>query len=152
MKKSICSFVFIFTIVFSCSIIAQDVGGSRNNSRINLQKNKDDYYKRLAKLAFNQFLVSLDSKLQGIVEATIYNVIAEKKYYPSADYSEMIDKLNNIAEENSDPSIRVKAYLASIYLSASDIIDVMPKFHTYDYDYIYKQITEQLENKLLAHK
>ncbi|MEJ2196661.1 MAG: hypothetical protein P8X73_17650, partial [Ignavibacteriaceae bacterium] len=70
---------------------------------------------------------------------------------PSGDYTEMIDKLNRVAEENPDPSIRAKAYLANIYLSASDIIDVNVKHRSYDYDYIYKQITEQLENNVLAH-
>ena len=152
MKKSICSFVFIFTIVFSCSAIAQDVGASGNNSPISSQKNKADFYRRQAKLAFNVIPALLDSKIQGVVESTIYTVIQVKKYLPSADYTEMIDKLNRVAEEDPDPSIRAKAYLAGIYLSASDIIDVKIKHHSFDYDNIYKQITEQLENKVLAHK
>lgn len=151
MKKSIFSFVFIFTVLLSCSVIAQDLGGSRNNSRLNSQKNNAEFYKGQAKLAFNVIPTLLDSKIQGVIESTIYTVIQVKKYFPSGDYNEMIDKLNRIAEENPDPSIRAKAYLASIYLSASDIIDVNVKHRSYDYDYIYKQITEQLENNVLAH-
>ena len=152
MKKSIYSFVFIFAIVFSGLIIAQDGEGSGNTSQINSQKNKADFYNRQARLAFNVIPALLDSKIQGVVESTIYTVVQVKKYFPSGDYTEMIDKLNRVAEENPDPSIRAKAYLASIYISASDIIDVNVNHRSYDYDYIYKQITEQLENNVLAHK
>jgi len=151
MKKSIFSFVFIFTVLFAYSVIAQDLGVLSDNSRINLQKHSADFYKRQARLAFNVIPALLDSKIQGVVESTIYTVIQVKKYFPSGDYTEMIDKLNRVAEENPDPSIRAKAYLANIYLSASDIIDVNVKHRSYDYDYIYKQITEQLENNVLAH-
>ena len=161
MKKLSSFSVFIFTILFSCSIIAQQPALLTDNSPKSSHVKKVIDYKRIYKIAFNQILAGLDSKIQGIVEGIIINVIFVKKYYPSADYSEMTDKLNKIGEENPDPSIRVKAHLASIYLSASDIINVKVKFHPYDYDYIYepydydyiyKQITEQVENKILAHK
>jgi hypothetical protein len=92
---------------------------------------------------------SLNSDIPGIVEAGIYNVILLKKYYPSADYSNIADKLNKIAEKNTDPSIRFKAHLASIYLSFNEIINVQPKF-IFDHEYIYKQITDQLENNLVV--
>lgn len=92
---------------------------------------------------------SLNSKVPGIVEASIYNVILLKKYYPSADYSGIQDKLNEIAEKNIDPSIRLKAHLASIYLSFNELINVQPKF-IYDHEYIYKQITDQLEKNLVV--
>jgi len=77
-------------------------------------------------------------------------VILLKKYYPSANYSDIIDKLNEIAEKNIDPSIRFKAHLASIYLNFYDIIDIRPKFD-FDHEYIYKQITGQLENNLVVY-
>lgn len=92
---------------------------------------------------------SLDSNVPGIVEASIYNVILLKKYYPTADYSSIVNKLNKIAEKNMDPSIRFKAHLASIYLSFSEIINVQPKF-IFDHEYIYKQITDQLEKNLVV--
>ena len=96
---------------------------------------------------------SLDSDIQGIVESSIYNVILLKKYYPTADYSSIIDRLNEISEKNTDPSIRFKAHLASTYLSFSSLINVQPKTHKMyeiDPEYIYKQITDQLENKLFV--
>ena len=97
--------------------------------------------------------LSLESNIQGIVESSIYNVILLKKYYPAADYSWIIDKLNEISEKNTDPTIRFKAHLASTYLSFSSLINVQPKSHEmyeFDSEYIYKQITDQLENKLFV--
>jgi len=97
--------------------------------------------------------VSLESDIQGIVESSIYNVILLKKYYPTADYSWIIDKLNEISEKNTNPSIRFKAHLASTYLNFSSLINVQPKSHKMyevDPEYIYKQIADQLENKLFV--
>jgi hypothetical protein len=103
-----------------------------------------------AKRAFNSIPASLDSDIPGIVESSIYNAIIIKNYYPSADYSRIIEKLNEIAEVNPDPSMRVKAHLASIYISSSDIITIEPKNNVFDHEYIYRQITEQLDKKLLV--
>lgn len=152
MKKSIWSAALIFTILFSCSISAQQVSTLMDNSQVNVQGSKAKNYEQIAKRDFDLIPASLDSKIPGIVESTIYNLITEKRYYPSADYSEMIDKLNRIAEENSDPSLRAKAHLAIIYLSTSSLINVEPDFNSYDHNYIYKQITEQLENNVLVQK
>jgi hypothetical protein len=100
--------------------------------------------------AFKVFPASLESDYQGIVESTIYNVILLKKYYPTENYSVFIKKLNEIAEENTDPGLRYKAHLASIYLAFSNIIDVEPKYHVFEREYLFKQITEQLESKLAS--
>ncbi len=102
--------------------------------------------------AFNTCPPSLDSDIPGIVESTIYNIICIKKFYPQANYSDIISKLNNIAEKNSDPSIRFKAHLASTYLTLGDMIEVKPEAGKFEHEYIFKQITEQLENKLLVSK
>ena len=113
---------------------------------------EDEYTPKesVLKKAYEVCPVSLNSNIQGIVEASIYNVILLRKYYPSANYSDIIDKLNEIAEKNIDPSIRFKAHLASIYLNFYDIIDIRPKFD-FDHEYIYKQITGQLENNLVVY-
>lgn len=102
--------------------------------------------------AYNTCPSSLDSKIPGIVESTIYNIICIKKFYPEANYSDIISKLNDISERNSNPSIRFKAHLASIYLTTSDLIDVNPEVGKFEHEYLFKQITEQLENKLLVSK
>src|SRR3990170_3371427 len=93
---------------------------------------EDEYTPKesVLKKAYEVCPVSLNSDIQGIVEGGI-------------------DKLNEIAEKNIDPSIRFKAHLASIYLNFYDIIDIRPKFD-FDHEYIYKQITGQLENNLVV--
>ncbi len=106
----------------------------------------------VVKRAFEACPSSLDSEIPGIVESTIYNIICIKKFYPKANYSDIISKLNDISERNSDPSIRFKAHLATIYLTTSDIIDVKPEVGKFEHEYIFKQITKQLENKLLVSK
>jgi hypothetical protein len=106
--------------------------------------------KTVVQRAFEVFPKSLDSDYQGIVESTIYNVILLKKYYPNENYSSFVKKLNEIAEESTDPSIRYKAHLASTYLTFSDMIQVQPKDHVYEREYLFKQITDQLENKVAS--
>ena len=140
MKKvySVIVVILFSAFIFSSNINAQEINAAKDEA--------------IAKKAFAIIPSSLDSDIPGIVESTIYNAIVVKKYYSSADYRRIIDKLNRIAEENPDPSIRAKAHLASIYLSSSDIIDITPKHHTFDHEYIYRQITEQLDNKLLVSK
>ena len=150
MKNLIAFSAFVFTILFSCSIVAQPEESLKTNTKTAKQKTVD--YEQTAKILFEIIPASLDHEIQGVVESTIYNAVLVKKYYPSADFAEIIGKLNEIAVENPDPAIRVKAFLASIYLSSSHIIDVIPLHHTVEYDYIYKQITDQLENKWFANK
>lgn len=127
--------LFLTVIIFSVSNYAQ---GS-------------DYFPKenVLKKAYEVCPQSLNSDVSGIVEASIYNVILLKKYYPSADYSNIVDKLNEIAEKNVEPSIRFKAHLASIYLSFNEIINIQPRFN-FDHEYIYKQITDQLEKNLVV--
>jgi hypothetical protein len=118
----------------------------------NAQAGKVVKEESLAKRAFSIIPSSLNSNIPGIVESTIYNTVVVKKYYPMGNYDNIIDKLNDIAEGSKDPSIRFKAHLASIYLSFSDIINVEPQHHTFDHEYIFRQIADQLESKLLVSK
>ncbi len=119
---------------------------------ISAQDNKFTPKESVVERAYNACPSSLDSEIPGIVESTIYNIVCIKKFYPQANYSDIISKLNDISEKNSDPSIRFKAHLATIYLSLGDMIDVKPEVGKFEHEYIFKQITEQLENKLLVVK
>jgi hypothetical protein len=92
---------------------------------------------------------SMNSNVPGIVESTIYNVIVYKKYFPNANYSDLLSDLKTLAQNYSDPAIRYKAYLAVMYLTESSKIDVQP-VSQFDHEYIYRQIADQLENKLLV--
>jgi hypothetical protein len=138
MKKI--SYTLLLTLTFAVAVFS---GSS-------FAEEKKAAKKSVVERAFEVFPPSLNSDYQGIVESTIYNVILLKKYYPNENYSSFVKKLNEIAEENTDPSIRYKAHLASIYLTFSDKIQIEPKEHVFEREYLFKQITDQLENKLAS--
>lgn len=138
MKKKILDVVLAFVI--SAAVFSA-------NAEVKSQyKFSDAFYQKTLKV----FQSSLESDIPGIVESTIYNVVVLKKYYPSADYNKIVNELNDIAVDNASPAIRYKAHLASMYLTLNGIVVVHPIRNTYEHEYIFKQISEQLENKLLT--
>jgi hypothetical protein len=145
MKKiySLILIVFYAVIIFSVKTNAQ--GGKAEKVKV-----VDETV--MAQKAFKIIPASLESEIPGIVESTIYNAVVAKKYFPSGDYSRIINKLNEIGENNPDPSIRYKAHLASIYLNFNGIIDVKVKHNVFDHEYIFRQIADQLESQLLVSK
>ncbi len=139
MKKRILNFVLAISLavtVFSVGIFAKDSTAAKAKL----------FYQRALEISQS----SLENKIPGIVEGSIYNVVLLKKYYPNADYSNVIDELNKIAESYPVTSIRYKAHLASMYLTMGNGIEVSPKKDTYEHEYIFKQIADQLESKLLV--
>ncbi len=139
MRKRILNFVLIFSLAvtaFSANIFAKD--STETKAKINYQR------------ALEIFRSSLESRIPGIVEGSIYNVVLLKKYYPNADYSNVIDELNKIAEDYPVASIRYKAHLATMYLTMSNGIEVEPRRNVYEHEYLFKQIADQLESKLLV--
>lgn len=138
MKRNKSLFVLgllLFVTLFSIITLAQEDNSHRNAA----------YYQKLMEI----FPGSLKSSVPGIVESTIYNVVVLKKYYPSGNYDQIMDRLNRLSEDYPDPSIRYKAHLASMYLTLNNIV-VHPMSNVEDHGYIFKQIAEQLESKLLV--
>ena len=99
---------------------------------------------------FKVFESSLQSDIPGIVESTIYTVVEYKNRFPDLDYSRLERGLDQVARENKDVSISYKARLASTYLTYSTNIQITPVSPAYDHEYLFRQIAEQLEQKLLA--
>jgi hypothetical protein len=99
---------------------------------------------------FKVFENSLQSEIPGIVESTIYTVVLYKNRFPDLDYSGLERGLDRVARENSDVSISYKARLASTYLNYSTNINITPVSPAFDHEYLFRQIAEQLEQKLLA--
>lgn len=96
------------------------------------------------------FSTSLEHEIPGIVESTIYNVVSYKKYYPNLDYSKINYLLSEIARENESAIIRYKAQLASMYLSEASTIEISPVPGSETQEYLFKQIAQELEKKLLV--
>ena len=92
----------------------------------------------------------MQSEIPGIVESTIYTMVLYKNLFPDLDYSPLQKGLDEVARENSDVSISYKARLASTYLTYSANIRITPVSSAPDHEYLFRQIAEQLEQKLLA--
>jgi hypothetical protein len=114
------------------------------------QPTADHLNPKVLKLGLRVIPVNLDSQIPGIIESSIYDVVLLKYYFPNQDFSNIVDKLNDIAKGNSNPSIRYKAQLASTYLNDTNTIQIIPNTQTYEHDYLFRQIAEQLTNKLLV--
>ena len=99
---------------------------------------------------FKEFDYSLQSEIPGIVESTIYTVIEYKNRFPELDYSRLGSELDEVARDNKDVAISYKARLASMYLTYSSNIQITPVSPALDHEYLFRQIAEQLEQKLLA--
>ena len=96
------------------------------------------------------FATSLQNNISGIVEGSIYNVVLYKKYYPELDYSKISGILNEVMLEHKEASIRYKAQLAAMYLSQASSIEIVPMRGMETHEYIFKQIAQELEKKLLV--
>jgi hypothetical protein len=101
--------------------------------------------------AFKMLKMNLEeSDISGIVEQTLYAVLECKNRYPELDYSQLLKAVDNVARENDNLSIEYKASLASMFLSHGSDIHITPISGADRYEYLFKQIADQLEQKLLV--
>ncbi len=114
------------------------------------QPTQSRYGNKVLEQGLKVFPVYLNSDYEGIVESTIYNIVVMKSYFPNANYKDLIDKLNDVAQDNSNPSIRYKAHLASMYLTFGNNIKVVSAEAGYDHEKVFRQIADQLEKELLV--
>ena len=103
----------------------------------------------------NSGLTMLEKDLQRgdspeIVEGSLYDVVECKNLYPDLDYSQLLETIIRISKETDNPAIAYKAYLVSMYLLHSSEIHVKPVPGAETHDYLFKQIADQLETKLLS--
>jgi len=138
MKKVVLSLVLVVFAVLTFT--APNFGEQKSNV----------LRRKMIENALQVFPSSLNLAVPGVVESTIYNIVLVKNYYPDENYSKIIKALNMVAQSDDNPSIRFKAHLALIYLTYGSNIKLKPIHDTYDHEYIFKQISEQLEKKLLV--
>lgn len=62
------------------------------------------------------YLISLNHPIHGVVESAIKNVIFLKITYPQYDYSEIVEKLNELTFKGATKTIRLKAMIANDYM------------------------------------
>ncbi|MFA6439097.1 MAG: hypothetical protein WCX28_07310 [Bacteriovoracaceae bacterium] len=134
-------------IIFSTAVLlllAASISATAQVKRVSLDSGKAQH------IIDKRFVPSLESHIPGIVEGSIYNIILCKNIYSGLDYSTAEKKLNWVISNNSSASLRYKAHLAIMYLSFSNEIAITPKAKWETYDYLFKQISEELLLKLLV--
>ena len=71
------------------------------------------HYNTDVKVIIGRYLTGLDHACQGVVESSIVYIAKMKFDYPDQDYSKVIKKLDDIAENDSSKTTRMKAYVVS---------------------------------------
>ncbi|MFA6468358.1 MAG: hypothetical protein WCW35_05620 [Bacteroidota bacterium] len=105
---------------------------------------------KMQKIVDKNIVPSLQSDIYGIVEGSIYNIVLSKRFYSSLDFTNAGEKLKQVIADHSSPAIRYKAHLALIYLSNADSITITPVSKSESYDYLFRQISEEVSTKLLG--
>jgi len=122
------SMVVFLALVFSASVFAN--GPKKDEQFINKVK--------------NSFLSTLNSNYNSIVESSIFITMDLKSRYPSEDYDELIDKLNELAVEGKTPTIRYKAQLASLYFNYQNLFADIKFTDKENPEQYFQQISEKL--------
>ena len=94
MKKFNKFFAVLFIIVLSSSGFAKN-------------------YNTEVSIIIGRYLKGLDHASKGVVESCILYVAQTKLLYPWKDYSKVIEKLDQIAENDTCKTVRLKACIAS---------------------------------------
>jgi hypothetical protein len=117
----------------------------------NAQENRTANEAFVKKYSLEMFEKSLQVKdYPGVVEGTLYNIIECKNLFPGLDYSNLVEPVNTLAKEHSDVVIGYKASLVGLYLAHSEDFRITPIRGAADHEYLFKQIADQLEQKLVA--
>ena len=105
----------------------------------------------IKKYSLEMFGISLQEKeYPGIVEGTLYNIIECKNLFPEVDYSDLVAPINKLAKEPNDIVMGYKASLVGLYLAHSSDFHITPMRGAEEHEYLFKQIADQLEQKLVA--
>lgn len=122
------SMVVFLTLVFSASVFAN--GPKKDEQYINKVK--------------SCYLKTLDSDYNSIVESSIFITMELKSRYPSENYDELIDRLNELAVEGKTPTIRYKAQLASLYFNYQNLFADIKFTDKENPEQYFQQISEKL--------
>jgi len=125
--------VIVLLFVFSIAIFAQE---PKTEQFINKAK--------------KNYLLSMDSNLNSIVESAIFITMEMKDRYPEYDYSKLINRLNELAIEGNTPTLRYKAQLASLYFNFYPMFSDIKIIDRENPDLFFRQISERLEQRPVA--
>ena len=95
---------------------------------------------------------SLTNDVAGVVEASIFNAVFLKKYYPEANLGQVITELNELSLNGKTASIRYKAHIAAMYLVYGGDYNIELNLRDFknNPESLFVKLSDELENRFLA--
>lgn len=90
------------------------------------------------------YLRSLKSDVNGVVESTIFILIEMKERYPELNYNNVVEKLDELVSEGNTPTIRYKAQLASLYIKYTNVFAGLKIKDKSNPDGYFKELSNRL--------
>lgn len=101
-------------------------------------------------LVTKNIVESLKHDIEGVVEASIYNSIFLTKYYPEAKIDRVLNQLNKVVVNSSNPVLRYKAQLAVLYISNYTNDELNMDNYKEDQTELFRVISEKLQDTFLV--
>lgn len=103
-----------------------------------------------SELVTKNIVESLKHDIEGVVEASIYNSIFLTKYYPEAKIDRVLNQLNKVVVNSSNPVLRYKAQLAVLYISNYTDDELNMDNYKEDQTELFRVISEKLQDTFLV--
>jgi len=103
-----------------------------------------------SELVTKNIVESLKHDIEGVVEASIYNSIFLTKYYPEAKIDRVLNELNKVVVNSSNPVLRYKAQLAVLYISNYTNDELNMDNYKDDQTELFRVISDKLQDTFLV--
>ncbi len=103
-----------------------------------------------SELVTKNIVESLKHDIEGVVEASIYNSIFLTKYYPEAKIDRVLNQLNKVVVNSSNPVLRYKAQLAVLYITNYTNDELNMDNYKEDQTELFRVISEKLQDTFLV--
>jgi len=112
------SFLFVASIAVASEVPVENVQATDSTAVATNQSN-DELFDKME----DGLIYSLNSRVRGVVESSLYNAVSFKIEYPAFSSERVESILNRIAVEGDNHSLRYKAYLALAYYKNQNQFD-----------------------------
>lgn len=130
---------FFLMNVLLITLVSANIYGSNSSSFASFEKK------------FNRNIsATLESDVDGVVQAGIYIVMTTKQKFPEMNFKPVISKLEELSQEGKTLSIRYKAQLAMLYLTFPELFKDVKFEDRENPDKYFIMINETLVKNSLA--
>jgi len=112
------------------------------------------------RLIFHKAEVQIDplnppiTNVNGVLESTMFNIIAFKTLNPAFDSDKVVEKIREVAIDNDSHVIRYKALLTLSYLTDQESFDVtsqlMPLIKSNDANGAFRVLVDSIQEKQIV--